>query len=118
MDGVKRSCLEIIAQRNVNVAKIRHIFPSLVSFEPSIEKQVEIDAHYIGYLSRQAKDINSFKKDRSVVIPNNINYEALSGLSNEIKSKLQKVNPKTLGQAMRIDGVSHSSSCDYHIISY
>ena len=106
MDGVKRSCLEIIGQRNVNMVKIRHIFPHIPLYNTSIEKQVVIDAHYMGYLSRQSQDIISFKKDEKVTIPSNINYDYLSGLSNEIKSKLVKVRPLTLGQAIRIDGMT------------
>ena len=106
MDGVKRSCMEVIGQRNVNMAKIRQIFSGIPDYGMSIDNQVEIDAHYMGYLQRQSKDISSFKKDESVVIPESINYDILSGLSNEIKSKLIKVKPKTLGQAIRIDGVT------------
>ncbi len=106
MDGVKRSCMEVIGQRNVNMAKIRQIFPDIPNHGTPIDKQVEIDAHYMGYLQRQSKDISSFKKDESVVIPESIQYDTLSGLSNEIKSKLIKVKPKTLGQAIRIDGVT------------
>ena len=48
MDGVKRSALEIIGQRNVNMAKIRHIFPLIPKFGTVLDKQVEIDAHYLG----------------------------------------------------------------------
>tara|TARA_B100000886_G_scaffold197701_1_gene136273 strand:+ start:2541 stop:4409 length:1869 start_codon:yes stop_codon:yes gene_type:complete len=106
MDGVKRSCLEIMGQRKVNMAKIRQAFPDIPNFTRSIENQVVIDAHYMGYLERQDKDIESFKRDESVIIPENIDYEKLSGLSNEIKSKLSQVKPKTLGQAIRIDGVT------------
>ena len=106
MDGVKRSCLEIMGQRKVNMAKIRQAFPDIPRFPLSIENQVVTDAHYMGYLERQDRDIESFKKDESVVIPEGINYEKLSGLSNEIKSKLLQVKPKTLGQAIRIDGVT------------
>ena len=106
MDGVKRSCLEILGQRNVNMAKIRHIFPNIPVHNKLIENQVVIDAHYMGYLGRQAKDIKSFKKDESVIIPIDLNYGSLSGLSNEVKSKLIKVKPKTLGQAIRIDGMT------------
>ena len=106
MDGIKRSAIEIIGQRNVNMAIIRHIFPSTPKFEPSLDKQVEIDAHYLGYLGRQSLDIKSFQKDESVTIPDGFNYESLSGLSNEIKSKLINIRPKTLGQAIRIDGVT------------
>ncbi len=106
MDGVKRSCLEVMGQRKVNMAKIRQIFTDIPLFSDLIEKQVVTDAHYIGYLKRQERDIKSFKKDESVIIPNNINYENLSGLSNEVKSKLISIRPKTLGQAIRIDGVT------------
>jgi len=106
MDGVKRSALEVIGQRNINMAKIRQIFPIIPAYEECLDKQVEIDAHYLGYLGRQSHDIESFKKDESIVIPKNINYDSLSGLSNEIKSKLKKIKPSTLGQALRIDGVT------------
>ena len=106
MDGVKRSCLEVMGQRKVNMAKIRQIFSDIPVFSDSIEKQVVTDAHYMGYLKRQERDIKSFKKDESVIIPKNINYENLSGLSNEVKSKLISIRPKTLGQAIRIDGIT------------
>ena len=106
MDGVKRSCLEVMGQRKVNMAKIRQIFSDLPEFPNSIEKQVATDAHYMGYLKRQERDIKTFKKDESVIIPQNINYENLSGLSNEVKTKLISIRPKTLGQAIRIDGIT------------
>ena len=109
MDGVKRSCLEIMGQRKVNMAKIRQAFKDIPRFPISVENQVVTDAHYMGYLERQDKDIVSFKKDESVIIPDGIDYEKLSGLSNEIKTKLLKVKPKTLGQAIRIDGVTPAS---------
>ena len=110
MDGVKRSILEVIGQRNVNMAKIRQIFPKIPELEQSLYKQVEIDAHYLGYLSRQLNDIKSFKRDESILIPKNINYDLLSGLSNEIKSKLKKIKPSTLGHALRIDGVTPAAA--------
>ena len=106
MDGVKRSGLEVIGQRNVNMAKIRQIFPLVPQYERSLDIQVEIDAHYLGYLGRQEDDIKSFKKDESISIPKSIDYDSLSGLSNEIKSKLNNIRPSTLGQALRIDGVT------------
>ena len=110
MDGVKRSALEVIGQRNVNMAKIRQIFPTIPMYEGCLDKQVEIDAHYLGYLGRQSHDIESFKKDELITIPKNINYDSLSGLSNEIKSKLKKIKPSTLGQALRIDGVTPAAA--------
>ena len=106
MDGVKRSCLEVMGQRKVNMSKIRQIFTDVPMFPNLIEMQVVTDAHYLGYLKRQERDIKSFQKDESVIIPKNINYRNLSGLSNEVKSKLIAIKPKTLGQAIRIDGIT------------
>lgn len=110
LDGVKRNGLEILGQKNVNMAKIRHIWPEIPGYEPILDKQVEIDAHYAGYLKRQSHDIASFRKDESISIPESINYDLFSGLSNEIKSKLKSVKPRTLGQALRIDGVTPAAA--------
>ena len=86
--------------------KIRSIWPEITQNGHAVDKQVEIDAHYSGYLFRQSHDIESFKKDDGIVIPKDINYNSLSGLSNEVKFKLIKIRPRTLGQALRIDGIT------------
>ena len=109
-DGVKRSGIELMSQRNLNMAKIRQIWPLTPSFGSSLDSQVEVDAHYFGYLKRQSHDIAAFKKDESIKIPDHISYDSFSGLSNEIKSKLKKIRPKTLGQALRIDGVTPAAA--------
>jgi len=109
-DGVKRSGIELMAQRNLNMAKIRQIWPTLPSYGAEFDGQVEIDAHYSGYLKRQSHDIAAFKKDEGIKIPDKIDYDIFSGLSNEIKSKLKMVRPKTLGQALRIDGVTPAAA--------
>ena len=109
-DGVKRSGLQVMSQRNLNMAKIRQIWPSIPYHGKAFDKQVEIEAHYSGYLKRQSHDIAAFNKDESVLIPDNINFENISGLSNEIKSKLVKIRPRTLGQALRIDGVTPAAA--------
>lgn len=64
----------------------------------------------MGYLKRQSHDIEAFKKDESIAIPKDINYDSFSGLSTEIKTKLKKVQPSTLGQALRIDGVTPAAA--------
>ena len=86
--------------------KIREIWPEIPSFSREIDDQVEINAHYKGYLTKQKADILAFKRDESLVIPENINYSDLSGLSNEVKAKFNEIRPKTLGQALRIDGIT------------
>jgi tRNA uridine 5-carboxymethylaminomethyl modification enzyme len=110
MDGIKRSGVEVLALKGVTVSKLRKIWDNIPYYEQSIDEQVEIDAHYSGYLKKQSHDIATFKKDESVVIPSDIDYECLGGLSNEIKSKLKKIKPKTLGQALRIDGVTPAAA--------
>ena len=105
-DGIKRSGMEVLSLKNVSIDDLRKIWVNIPRFEHYIDKQVEIDAHYSGYLAKQFKDVKSFKKDEAIVIPENINYDSFSGLSNEIKAKLKDIKPKTLGQALRIDGVT------------
>ena len=110
MDGVKRTGLELLAQKDVTLDKLRNIWDNIPKFEKNIDEQVEIDAHYSGYLKRQSHDIEAFKKDESISIPSDINYDSFSGLSKEIKTKLTLIKPRTLGQALRIDGVTPAAA--------
>ena len=71
-----------------------------------IDDQLQINAHYKGYLSRQKSDILAFKRDENLIIPKNMDYDNFSGLSKEVKSKFKKIRPKTMGQALRIDGIT------------
>ena len=88
------------------MAKIRDIWSEIPYFTKQIDEQIEIKAHYRGYLNKQKADILAFRRDENLKIPNNINYDDLSGLSNEVKSKFRKIKPKTMGQALRIDGIT------------
>jgi len=110
MDGVKRSGIEILSLNGVTLNKLRKIWDNIPHFNQQVDQQVEIDAHYTGYLKRQTHDIAAFKKDEAICIPEDIEYENFSGLSNEIKSKLKLIKPKTLGQALRIDGVTPAAA--------
>ncbi len=105
-DGVKRNALEILSQKSVNMYKIREIWPGIKYVSREIDEQIEIKAHYKGYLKKQNADILAFKRDENLKIPENLDYDQFSGLSNEVKSKFKKIRPKTLGQALRIDGIT------------
>ena len=105
-DGITRSAIQILSQKGVNMVKIREIWPEISYFSKEIDNQLEINSHYRGYLKKQNADILSFKKDENLKIPENINYDLFSGLSNEVKTKFKKIRPKTLGQALRIDGIT------------
>ena len=110
MDGVKRTGIEVLGLKDVTIDQLRKIWVDIPQYDKFIDEQVEIDAHYSGYLKRQTHDIEAFKKDESIIIPDDINYEIFSGLSKEIKSKLTQIKPKTLGQALRIDGVTPAAA--------
>ena len=81
-----------------------------------IDEQIEINAHYRGYLKKQKADILAFKRDENLIIPEKVNYDELSGLSNEVKDKFKQIRPKTMGQALRIDGITPSAV--YILLSY
>jgi tRNA uridine 5-carboxymethylaminomethyl modification enzyme len=105
-DGVLRSSNEILNQKGVNMRKIREIWSDIPFFNKEIDEQVEINAHYRGYLKKQKADILAFRRDENLIIPDGIDYDGLSGLSNEVKAKFKEIKPKTMGQALRIDGIT------------
>ena len=105
-DGVLRSSNEILTQNSVNMEKIREIWSDIPYFTKEIDEQIEINAHYRGYLKKQKADILAFKRDENLIIPDLVNYDELSGLSNEVKAKFKEIKPKTMGQALRIDGIT------------
>ena len=105
-DGIIRSANQILGQKGVNISKLREIWPEIIKYSDEIDEQIEINAHYRGYLVKQKADILAFKRDENLIIPQNIDYDRLSGLSNEVKSKFKEIKPKTMGQALRIDGIT------------
>ena len=105
-DGVLRKSNEILTQKGVDMKKIREIWPDIPFFDIKIDEQIEINAHYRGYLKKQKADILAFKRDENLIIPEKVNYDDLSGLSNEVKAKFKQIKPKTMGQALRIDGIT------------
>ena len=105
-DGVLRTSKEILSQKDVNMSKIREIWPEIPFYNKEIDEQIKINAHYSGYLKKQKADILAFKRDENLIIPEKVDYDSLSGLSNEVKSKFKEIRPKTMGQALRIDGIT------------
>jgi tRNA uridine 5-carboxymethylaminomethyl modification enzyme len=105
-DGVRRSAAELLALPEVDVPRLACIWPELGGIPRDIAEQLEIDAHYAGYLDRQEADIIAFRRDESLSLPGDFNYDAVVGLSTECRLKLAAVKPRTLGQAARIDGMT------------
>jgi tRNA uridine 5-carboxymethylaminomethyl modification enzyme len=82
------------------------LYPELSSLQTEVADQLAIQAKYEGYLERQEEQVKRFVKNEQILIPDQFEYQNLSGLSNEIKEKLKNVRPGTLGQASRISGVT------------
>jgi tRNA uridine 5-carboxymethylaminomethyl modification enzyme len=105
-DGQRRTAFELLSYPDIGIADLARIWPGFGRLAPKIAEQIEIDAKYEVYLGRQAADVESYRRDESLVLPEDIDYGALSGLSNEVRHKLQAHRPRTVGQAGRIDGIT------------
>jgi tRNA uridine 5-carboxymethylaminomethyl modification enzyme len=105
-DGVRRSATELLSLSGVDFDSLARIWPQLAGITPVIAEQIEIDAHYAGYLNRQEADIIAFRRDEALALPSDFNYDEIAGLSNECRVKLSEIRPGTLGQAARIDGIT------------
>ena len=115
-DGVKRSAFEILSRDGVDFKKLRSIWKNIPRASQDEEEQLEIGAHYLGYMEKQEADIIAFRRDENLLIPEHMDYSRLSGLSNEVKSKFKLIRPKTLGQALRIDGITPAAA--YILLSH
>ena len=105
-DGQRRSAFELLSFPTLGIAELSRIWPRFAEFAPKITTQLEIDAKYDVYLARQAADIAAFRRDEGLVLPDDIDYAIVKGLSNEARQKLASVKPRTIGQAGRMDGMT------------
>jgi tRNA uridine 5-carboxymethylaminomethyl modification enzyme len=105
-DGQRRTAFELLSYPDLATSDLARIWPEFGRLEPKIAEQLEIDAKYDVYLSRQAADVESYRRDESLVLDDDLDYGALPGLSNEVRHKLQAHKPRTIGQAGRIDGMT------------
>jgi tRNA uridine 5-carboxymethylaminomethyl modification enzyme len=105
-DGVARTAFDLLGRPGMSVARLAEIWPGLGELGADIAEQIEIEARYRGYLDRQEADIRAFRRDETLVLPTALDYDALGGLSAEVRQKLKAVRPATLGAAGRISGVT------------
>jgi tRNA uridine 5-carboxymethylaminomethyl modification enzyme len=105
-DGQRRTAFELLSHPAIGVAQLAPIWPRLGGLPPKIAEQLEIDAKYDVYLSRQADDIAAYRRDEGLLLPEHLDYASIRGLSNEVRQKLQSLRPRTIGQAGRIDGIT------------
>jgi tRNA uridine 5-carboxymethylaminomethyl modification enzyme len=105
-DGQRRSAFELLSYPNIGLAEVARVWPAFGALDPAVAAQLEIDAKYAVYLERQAADVAAFRRDESLALPEDLDYAAVPGLSNEVRQKLAAARPRTIGQAGRIDGIT------------
>ena len=105
-DGNRRTLMQVLAFPNVSYKDLFKLEPKLIKIDEETLKQIQKDATYVNYLDRQRKDIDTIKKDERVLIPMDLDYNSIQGLSTELKLKLSRARPKNMLQASNIDGIT------------
>ena len=105
-DGRRRSMRELLAFPDVTLDHFVQTHPVVASWDAEVREQVEIDAGYANYLDRQLIDAEALRTEEGLLLPTDLDYAAIGSLSNEVKEKLARVQPRTLGQAGRIEGMT------------
>ncbi len=105
-DGIRRSGFQLLSYPEIDWSRLAAVWPELAEVPPRIADRLRTDATYAVYLDRQSADIAAFRRDEAVRLPDGFDYAGISGLSNEMRLKLESVRPGTLGQAARIEGVT------------
>jgi len=108
-DGQKRNVTQLMAYDTCNRERLETLWPEIKSWPDALYEQVEIDALYAGYMPRQKAEIESFRKDENLSLPEDMDYMSILGLSNEAREKLNRIRPQTLGQAGRIEGMTQGA---------
>jgi tRNA uridine 5-carboxymethylaminomethyl modification enzyme len=111
LDGKRRSIFDLLGYPGVDRAKLRAVWPQLQAVPEFAFEQLEADALYSGYAARQAADIEAFHREEAVILPDNIEYGAIAGLSAELRQKLSQMRPASLRVAARIDGMTPAALC-------
>lgn len=108
-DGRRRNLTELLALPDVTFERLAGLWPELAAWTPVIREQIEVDALYSGYIQRQEADVAAFRRDEDLQLPKGLDYHAVGGLSHELREKLSRIRPATLGQASRIEGMTPSA---------
>ena len=105
-DGQRRSVYEMLAYPDITMETLTAHWPELRALNTKVAEVLEIEASYAVYMQRQSADIVDIKRDEDRKIPNDFDFQSLSGLSNELKQKLEKARPENIAQAARVDGMT------------
>ncbi|MTJ82970.1 MAG: tRNA uridine-5-carboxymethylaminomethyl(34) synthesis enzyme MnmG [Telmatospirillum sp.] len=105
-DGVRRNAFALLALPDLTWDDLTGLWPELRTIPPDVAQQLEIEGRYAGYLNRQMSDIEAFRRDEALQLPDGLDYASVGGLSAEVRIKLAAARPATLGAASRIPGVT------------
>ena len=105
-DGVARSALKLAGQPGVTADALASIWPAVAGIPAPILRQIANDSRYAGYLDRQQADIDAFRRDEALVLPADLDFREIGGLSGEAREKLEAARPATVGAAGRIPGMT------------
>jgi len=105
-DGSRRSAFDVLAFPGVTIELLLPLVPGLEDVEPGLCAQIAIEALYAPYLDRQASEIALLRRGDETAIHSSFDYDSIAGLSNELRTKLQKMRPETLERAGRIEGMT------------
>ena len=105
-DGIRRTAIDLLAFPDINFSRLIEVWPNLKNIEPYIASQIEIESQYAVYIARQRNDINTYRKDSRLKIPNDIDYSLVGSLSNEAKEVLSRVKPESIAQASALPGIT------------
>ena len=106
LDGIVRDAATLLGYPGLDMARLAAIWPQLDGLRGNLAAIFETEALYAGYLARQAADIEAFRRDETLLLPDDVDYEVVGGLSAEVREKLSQARPATLGAAGRISGVT------------
>ncbi|MGB8819259.1 MAG: tRNA uridine-5-carboxymethylaminomethyl(34) synthesis enzyme MnmG [Rhizobiaceae bacterium] len=106
MDGVRRSAYELLAYPGINISRLAAVWPELNSIVGTTRDALEIEAQYAVYMERQSSDAALLRREEARLIPEEVDFQALSGLSNELRQKLTNRKPGSLAEAQRIEGMT------------
>ncbi|WP_455479409.1 tRNA uridine-5-carboxymethylaminomethyl(34) synthesis enzyme MnmG [Bartonella sp. B23] len=105
-DGIRRSAYDLLAYPHMTIERLSHLWPQLKSIDSKTVESLEIEAQYAVYLKKQAQDIAVLQRDERLEIPSSLDIQSISGLSNELKTKIQQISPRSIADAQKIDGMT------------
>lgn len=108
LQGLKNgiSLNQLLRRPEITIQKLSEFIPGLAEMPLEVQEQLETNIKYEGYIKRQMDQVERFKKTEDVTIPEDFDYQTINSLSAEVREKLQKIRPLSLGQASRIPGVT------------